>query len=171
MIWFDEKNPMEEGRPLRLDEGRQQGFAINSQLFHSFFRDHFLIVHLPSSFVFSSTLALYISNILNFLPSDFLSCSLWVLSQVTSSPRRNRLLLFTFWRPNLKSLLSYGDSAHAGLLNRKWKNKWTLRFFCPRIVCGRLRLQYWLFYRTLRWSSAHPIKLTNSFGGGPGNLT
>jgi hypothetical protein len=67
MIGFDEKSPMEEGWPLRLEEGRQQGFAINSQIFHRSFRDHFLIVHLPSSFVLSSTLALYISNILNFL--------------------------------------------------------------------------------------------------------
>jgi hypothetical protein len=38
------------------------------------------------------------------------------------------------------------------------KENETMRFFCPRIVCGRLRLQYWLFYRTLRWSSAHPFK-------------
>ena len=44
-----EKRPMEEGRPLRSEEGRQKGPAINFQIIHSSHRVCFLFVHLFSS--------------------------------------------------------------------------------------------------------------------------
>ena len=73
IVLIVEKRAMEEGRPLRLEEGRQQGFVINSQISHRSFRDRILFIHLPSSFVLRRDLHLFSpSNFLTFLTSNLL---------------------------------------------------------------------------------------------------